>query len=130
MTYKTMDSRLPRNPDRNWARLDGVDLLRALAIFFVLMNHVNMRLRFARVPYLSGLPEQPWRILACLERSIRRQQIFLLPCFRLSDYPNSSAALGISLPRECARFLFAPFSPARIAPLLIMLPAVLSASYT
>src|SRR5277367_3515656 len=39
-------------------RLDGVDLLRALAIFFVLMNHVNMRLRLARIPYTQGLPDQ------------------------------------------------------------------------
>ena len=28
----------------NWKRLDGIDLLRGLAIFFVLMNHVNIRL--------------------------------------------------------------------------------------
>jgi uncharacterized membrane protein YeiB len=31
-------------PVPGWTRLDGVDLLRGLAIFFVLMNHVNMRL--------------------------------------------------------------------------------------
>jgi peptidoglycan/LPS O-acetylase OafA/YrhL len=30
-------------------RIDGVDLLRGLAIFFVLMNHVNMRLLIAKV---------------------------------------------------------------------------------
>ena len=30
-------------------RLQGVDVLRALAILFVLMNHVNMQLRFAGV---------------------------------------------------------------------------------
>jgi uncharacterized membrane protein len=29
---------------RSWSRLDGVDLLRGLAIFFALMNHVNVRL--------------------------------------------------------------------------------------
>jgi peptidoglycan/LPS O-acetylase OafA/YrhL len=45
-------------PARSWTRLDGVDLLRALAIFFVLMNHVNMRLLIAKVPYLKGLPHQ------------------------------------------------------------------------
>ena len=33
-----------------WKRLDGVDLLRGLAIFFVLMNHVNMRLVIAKIP--------------------------------------------------------------------------------
>jgi peptidoglycan/LPS O-acetylase OafA/YrhL len=35
-----------------------VDLLRGLAIFFVLMNHVNMRLLNAEVPYTRGLPKQ------------------------------------------------------------------------
>lgn len=45
-------------PRRSWTRLDGVDVLRGLAIFFVLMNHVNMRLRIARVPYTAGLPDQ------------------------------------------------------------------------
>jgi peptidoglycan/LPS O-acetylase OafA/YrhL len=35
-----------------------VDLLRGLAIFFVLMNHVNMRLLIAQIPYTNGLPAQ------------------------------------------------------------------------
>ena len=39
-------------------RIDGVDLLRGLAIFFVLMNHVNMRLLIADVPYTAHLPHQ------------------------------------------------------------------------
>jgi len=39
----------------NWKRLDGIDLLRGLAIFFVLMNHVNIRLLLAKVPYTNGL---------------------------------------------------------------------------
>jgi len=51
----SQESRLPA---RNWTRLDGVDLLRGLAIFFVLMNHVNMRLLIAKVPYTEGLPDQ------------------------------------------------------------------------
>jgi peptidoglycan/LPS O-acetylase OafA/YrhL len=41
-----------------WNRIDGVDLLRGLAIFFVLMNHVNMRLLIADVPYLAKIPKQ------------------------------------------------------------------------
>lgn len=43
---------------RSWNRIDGVDILRGLSIFFVLMNHVNMRLLFAHVPYTRGLPDQ------------------------------------------------------------------------
>jgi hypothetical protein len=42
----------------SWMRLDGVDVLRGLAILFVLMNHVNMRLFIAHIPYTEGLPEQ------------------------------------------------------------------------
>ena len=40
-----------------WKRLEGVDVLRGLAIFFVLMNHINLRLRFAKVPYTNGIPQ-------------------------------------------------------------------------
>jgi len=46
------------NAGRSWARLDGVDLLRGLAIVFVLMNHVNMRLLEAKVPYTAGMAPQ------------------------------------------------------------------------
>ena len=47
-----------QNTSRSLGRIDGVDLLRGLAIFFVLMNHVNMRLLIADVPYTKGLSEQ------------------------------------------------------------------------
>src|SRR5271156_2357975 len=43
-------------PAPGWKRLDGVDLLRGLAIFFVLMNHVNMRLVIAKIPYTANIP--------------------------------------------------------------------------
>jgi hypothetical protein len=39
-----------------WKRLDGIDLLRGLSIFFVLMNHINIRLLGADVPYTELLP--------------------------------------------------------------------------
>ena len=46
---------MERQPDdafaRRWPRLDGVDLLRGLAILFVLLNHVNMRLVIGHIPY-------------------------------------------------------------------------------
>jgi len=41
----------------SWTRLDGVDLLRGLAILCVLMNHVNTRLRVNDIPYIEGFPE-------------------------------------------------------------------------
>jgi hypothetical protein len=40
---------------RDWSRIDGIDLMRGLSIFLVLMNHVNMRLLGAKVPYLKGV---------------------------------------------------------------------------
>ena len=53
-----VNSALHANPARSWTRLDGVDLLRGMAIFFVLMNHVNMRLMSAKVPYTAALPRE------------------------------------------------------------------------
>ena len=53
-----MTSAESAEPARSWNRLDGVDLLRGLAILFVLMNHVNMRLLSADVPYTKALPVQ------------------------------------------------------------------------
>lgn len=47
-----------KRPSQRWSRLDGVDCLRALAIFYVLMNHVNMRLIFTKLHYLNGVPKQ------------------------------------------------------------------------
>src|ERR1700734_3389689 len=44
-------------------RLDGIDLLRGLAIFFVLMNHVNIRLLLAKVAYTKPLPAQLVHVL-------------------------------------------------------------------
>jgi len=41
------------NSRPNWNRLDGVDVLRGLAIFFVVLNHVHMRLVIAGIPYVS-----------------------------------------------------------------------------
>lgn len=43
---------------KSWTRLDGVDLLRGLAILLVLLNHVNIRLFGAKIPYLENLPAQ------------------------------------------------------------------------
>lgn len=53
-----MASSFSSNRARDWKRIDGIDLLRGLSILFVLMNHINMRLLFAKVPYTKGLPAQ------------------------------------------------------------------------
>jgi peptidoglycan/LPS O-acetylase OafA/YrhL len=116
-----MDQGLSRNPARGWARLDGVDLLRALAIFFVLMNHVNMRLLFAKVPYTRGLP--PQLVNSLVWNGQFGVQIF----FAVSGFLIMSITLRrwSSLSRVSVRdFYLLRF--ARIAPLLLLLLAVLS----
>jgi peptidoglycan/LPS O-acetylase OafA/YrhL len=108
-------------PFRSWMRLDGVDLLRGLAIFFVLMNHVNMRLRLAHIPYAAGLPEQLTSSLVWNGQN--GVQIF----FAVSGFLITSTSLrrwgslaGISV-RDFYLLRFA-----RIAPLLLLLLAILS----
>lgn len=104
-----------------WKRLDGIDLLRGLAIFFVLMNHVNMRLRLARVPYAQGLPEQLVHTL------VWNGQLGVQMFFCVSGFLITSITLrrwgplsNISV-RGFYRLRFA-----RIAPLLLLLLMVLS----
>jgi peptidoglycan/LPS O-acetylase OafA/YrhL len=105
----------------SWSRLDGVDLLRGLAIFFVLMNHVNMRLLFADVPYTRGLPEQ--LVSSLVWNGQRGVQIF----FAVSGFLITSTSLRRwhSLPRVSVR-AFYQMRFARIAPLLVALLAILS----
>ena len=107
---------------RGWARLDGIDLLRGLAIFLVLMNHVNMRLAIARVPYTHGMPAQ------LVQSLFWSGQLGVQVFFAVSGFLITSTALrrwgtlskvGI---RDFYRLRFA-----RIAPLLLLLLAVLSA---
>lgn len=107
---------------RSWRRIDGIDLLRGLSILLVLMNHVNMRLLFARVPYTRGVPPQ---LAATLVWSGQYGvQIF----FAVSGYLITSTSMrrwrfpgGVSL-REFYTLRFA-----RIAPLMLLLLIVLSA---
>lgn len=110
-----------KDPHRVWARLDGVDALRGLAIFFVLMNHVNMRLRGAEVPYSVGLPHQ--LIASLVWNGQRGVQIF----FAVSGFLITSTSLkrwGTLSQVHIRDFYRLRF--ARIAPLLIALLAVLS----
>jgi peptidoglycan/LPS O-acetylase OafA/YrhL len=112
---------LSGNPVRSWTRIDGVDFLRALAIFYVLLNHVSMRLLFAHVPYTAGLPHQ--LVTSLVWQGQRGVQIF----FAVSGFLITSTTikrwgtLSKVQPRDFYLIRFA-----RIAPLLLTLLAVLS----
>ncbi len=105
----------------SWHRLDGVDALRGLAIFFVLMNHVNMRLVIADIPYGQALPH---RVLSALVWNGQRGvQIF----FAVSGFLITSTTLrrwGTLSKIRVRDFYLLRF--ARIAPLLVLLLAILS----
>jgi peptidoglycan/LPS O-acetylase OafA/YrhL len=108
-----------RVPSRK--RLDGIDLLRGLAIFFVLMNHVNIRLLGADVLYTKFLPAQLVHLL------VWNGQLGVQMFFAVSGFLITSITLRRwqSLPRVSLRgFYLLRF--ARIAPLLLLLLAVLS----
>jgi peptidoglycan/LPS O-acetylase OafA/YrhL len=102
-------------------RLDGIDLLRGLAIFFVLMNHINIRLIGADVPYREYLPAQLVHFL------VWNGQLGVQMFFAVSGFLITSITLRrwgslaqVSL-RGFYRLRFA-----RIAPLLLLLLAILS----
>ncbi len=106
---------------RSWSRLDGVDCLRALAIFYVLMNHVNMQLLFGHVPYTKGLP---WPLVSSLVwQGQNGVQIF----FAVSGFLITSTSIrrfGSLSQIRLRDFYLIRF--ARIAPLFLVLLAVLS----
>jgi peptidoglycan/LPS O-acetylase OafA/YrhL len=98
-----------------------VDLLRGLAIFFVLMNHVNLRLLIAKIPYAAGLPRQ--LVGALVWNGQPGVQIF----FAVSGFLITSTAFRRwgPLPKVSLRgFYLMRF--ARIAPLLLLLLVILS----
>jgi len=109
------------NTQRGSGRIDGVDLLRGVAIFFVLMNHVNMRLLGAEVPYTNGLPKQ--LVSSLVWNGQFGVQIF----FAVSGFLITATTLRRwgSLSRVSLRgFYLMRF--ARIVPLLLSLLVVLS----
>jgi peptidoglycan/LPS O-acetylase OafA/YrhL len=116
-----MKAAVPQNLQRSWNRLDGVDLLRSLAILFVLLNHVNMRLFLAHIPYTRGLPSQLMSSL--IWNGQRGVQIF----FAVSGFLITSTTLrrwsqvSARSVREFYQLRFA-----RIAPLLLLLLMLLS----
>jgi peptidoglycan/LPS O-acetylase OafA/YrhL len=105
----------------NPRRLDGIDLLRGLAIFFVLMNHVNIRLLGAHLLYTKFLPAQVVHFL------VWNGQLGVQMFFCVSGFLITSISL-----RRWGRLAdvnvrgFYLFRFARIAPLLLLLLAVLS----
>jgi|SRR5579862_2593802 len=102
-------------------RLDGIDLLRGLAIFFVLMNHINIRLLGAKVLYTKFLPAQLVHILVW-NAQLGVQMFFAVSGFLITSITirRWSSLSQVSI-RDFYRFRFA-----RIAPLLLLLLAVLS----
>ena len=117
-----LSSEMPTLEKNSWPRLDGIDLLRALGIFFVLMNHVNMRLLFAHVPYTKGLP--PQLTYSLVWNGQFGVQIF----FAVSGFLITSTSLRRWGSVAQVRILdFYKLRFARIAPLFLLLLAVLSA---
>ncbi|HUE44179.1 MAG TPA: acyltransferase [Candidatus Sulfotelmatobacter sp.] len=111
------------NPEirHRWARLDGVDLLRGLAILLVLLNHVNMRLVIEHVPYAAGLPKP--LVHALVWNGQFGVQIF----FAISGFLITSITLkrwGALASIDVRDFYLLRL--ARIGPLLLALLAVLS----
>ena len=103
-------------------RVDGIDLLRGLAIFLVLMNHVNMRLLHAKVPYTAGLPDQ------LVSSLVWKGQYAVQMFFALSGFLITTTALRRwgSLSQVNVRDFYV-LRFARIAPLLLLLLLVLGA---
>ncbi len=116
-----MTSASPLGPARNWPRLDGIDLLRGLAILFVLMNHINMQLLFAHIPYTRGLPAQLAHSLVWNGQQ-GVQMFFAVSGFLITSTSlRRWGGLGRLSLREFYQLRFA-----RIAPLLLLLLAILS----
>jgi len=107
---------------RRWPRLDGVDLLRGLAILFVLLNHVNMRLVIGHMPYGRALPSSLLSLLVW--NGQHGVQMF----FAISGFLITSTSIRRWGDLASVRVLdFFRLRFARIAPLLLFLLLLLSA---
>lgn len=116
-----MKPNLPVESAPSWRRLDGVDLWRGMAILFVLMNHVNMRLLIGDIPYGEALPKLV--LNALVWNGQRGVQIF----FAVSGFLITSTSLRRwgTLSEVRVRDFYILRS-ARIAPLLLVLLSILS----
>lgn len=103
------------------SRVDGIDLLRGLAIVYVLLNHINIRLHGAHVPYTEGIPRSV--VDALMWNGQEGVQMF----FAISGFLITSISLRRweSLGR-IKLYDFYKLRFARIAPLLFALLFVLS----
>src|SRR5439155_6120249 len=104
----------------DWKRLDGIDLLRGLAIFFVLMNHINIRLLGAEVQYLKYVPEQLAHFLVW-NGQLGVQMFFVVSGFLIT---SMSLRRWQSLERIAVHDFYV-LRFARIAPLLLLLLVIL-----
>ena len=103
------------------ARIAGVDLLRGLAILFVILNHVNIRLRIVRVPFTQSLPDHVVSFL--FWNGQRAVQMF----FALSGFLITSTSLRRwGTPSRISITDFYKLRFARIAPLMLALLLVLT----
>jgi peptidoglycan/LPS O-acetylase OafA/YrhL len=96
-------------------------VIRGLAIFYVLMNHVNIRLWLAKVPYTQGIPRQ------LVSSLVWNGQFGVQMFFAVSGFLITTISLRRwgSLDRIRARDFYL-MRVARIAPLLLLLLIVLS----
>lgn len=107
---------------RTWQRLDGIDLLRGIAIGLVLLNHVNMRLVIGHIAYGKALAAP---LLAMLVWNAQRGvQMF----FAISGYLITATSLRRWGRLGEVRVLdFYRLRFARIAPLLLLVLLALTA---
>ncbi len=107
--------------DRSWQRLDGVDLLRGLSILLVVVLHTNIRIPLSKTAMAGVLPG--WLLTMIGWNGDNGVTIF----FAVSGFLITSTALrrwgslGAIEPRRFYGLRFA-----RIAPLLLVLVAILS----
>jgi len=109
------------NSRRNWKRLDGVDVLRGLAILFVVLNHVHMRLVIADIPYVADTSKP---LIASL---VWNGQFGVQIFFAVSGFLITSTALRRwGIPSKIRLRDFYLLRVARIAPMLLALLAVMT----